>query len=79
MLWPGSPSHEMQIIDVRDLANFTIDCVEQKTRGIYNAVTPIRSYTFSQLLEDSQAVTGVTVKPVWIDDAFIAAQDASSE
>lgn len=76
MAWPGSPSHEMQIIDVEDLALFVIDCIEHETTGAYNAVTPIGAYTFGDLLEDSQAVTGVTVDPVWLDDAFIAAEDA---
>src|SRR5690606_15039019 len=39
MLWPGSPSDPIQIIDVRDLANFTVDCVEQRITGTYNTVT----------------------------------------
>ncbi len=39
MLWPGSPQDNIQIIDVRDLANFTVDCVEQKIAGIFNSVT----------------------------------------
>lgn len=71
MAWPGSPSHELQIIDVHDLANFVIDSIENATTGVYNAVTPIGAYTFGQLLEDSQAVTGTTVEPVWLDDEFI--------
>ena len=76
MLWPGSPSHEMQIIDVRDLATFVVDCVQKKTQGVFNAVTPIHAYTFADLLEDSQAVTATTVDPVWVDDSFIAANEA---
>ena len=71
MLWPGTPRHTTQIIDVRDLANFTIDCVERKTAGIYNAVTPKGSYDFGQLLEDSLVLTGAELDPVWMDEAFI--------
>ncbi|MEO1244746.1 MAG: NAD-dependent epimerase/dehydratase family protein [Pseudomonadota bacterium] len=71
MLWPGSTSHTTQIIDVRDLANFTIDCVERRTAGIYNTVTPRGSYNFGQLLEDSLALTGVELDPVWVDEVFI--------
>ena len=76
MLWPGSPSHEMQIIDVRDLANFVVDCVQFETPGIFNAVTPIGAYTFAGLLEDSQAVNDIEVTPIWVDDAFIAEKEA---
>ena len=76
MLWPGSPSHPLQIIDVRDLANFVVDCVERQVTGTYNTVTPVGSYTFGNLLEDSVAVNARPVTPVWVDDAFIAANDA---
>ena len=71
MLWPGSPQHEMQIIDVRDLANFVVDCVEQRISGTYNTVTPVGSYSTGRMLEDSQAVTAADIDPVWVDDAFI--------
>ncbi len=76
MAWPGSPSHELQIIDVHDLANFVIDSIEKETTGIYNAVTPVGAYTFGQLLEDSQAITDTIVEPVWLDDEFIIANEA---
>ena len=76
MLWPGSAAHDFQIIDVRDLANFTIRCVEQKIAGTYNTVTPIGECTFGGLLEDCQALTGESVTPVWIDDESIEATDA---
>ena len=75
MLWPGSPQHTTQIIDVRDLANFTIDCVERKTAGIYNTVTPKGSYNFGQLLEDCLVLTGAELDPVWMDEAFIEEQE----
>lgn len=77
MLWPGSPSHMLQIIDVRDLANFVVDCVEQRLVGTYNTVTPVGSYTFGNLLEDAVAVNATPVVPVWVDDDFIAANDAA--
>ncbi|MDH3350991.1 MAG: epimerase, partial [Gammaproteobacteria bacterium] len=71
MLWPGDASNPIQIIDARDLANFTVDCVEQRITGIYNTVTPVGSYTMGHLLEDSQAVGATMVDPVWVDEAFV--------
>jgi len=41
MLWPGDPSNTMQIIDVRDLANFVIDSLQSRVMGTYNCVTPV--------------------------------------
>ena len=71
MLWPGMPDGDIQIIDVRDLANFTVDCLERKTAGVFNTVTPLRSFKMGDLLEDSLAVTGADTTAVWVDKAFI--------
>jgi len=79
MLWPGSPQHEIQIIDVRDLANFVVDCVEQRISGTYNTVTPVGSYTMGRTLEDCQAVTAADIDPVWVDDAFIESFESADD
>ena len=76
MFLPGTPGDAIQIIDVRDLANFVVDCLEQKIPGTYNTVTPVGSYTMGNLLEDSQAITATSVKPVWADEEFVESSDA---
>ena len=78
MIWPGSPDDPVQIIDVRDLANFTIDCVDREVQGTYNMVHADR-YTMGQLLEDSRAVTAAEVNPVWIDEEFLEDNEFSSD
>jgi 2'-hydroxyisoflavone reductase len=72
MLWPGTPADPIQIIDVRDLANFVVDCIEQKITGVYNTVTPVASYTIGDLMNDSVAVTAAEMTPVWVSSSFIA-------
>jgi 2'-hydroxyisoflavone reductase len=72
MLWPGRPADPLQIIDVRDLANFTIDCVERRVAGIFNTVTPAGEFTIGRLMEDSLAVTAADTNPVWVDYDFIS-------
>ncbi|MDX1405175.1 MAG: NAD-dependent epimerase/dehydratase family protein [Woeseiaceae bacterium] len=71
MLWPGTPDVDVQIIDVRDFANFTVDCLEQRIAGTFNTVTPLRSFKMGDLLEDSLAVTASNMRPVWVDKNFI--------
>ncbi|MEQ9562826.1 MAG: hypothetical protein RLN69_09915, partial [Woeseiaceae bacterium] len=71
MLWPGSPADPIQIIDVRDLANFTVDCAEKKIAGIYNTVTPKGGYTIGDLMNDSVAVTAADMDPVWVGSSFL--------
>ena len=75
MLWPGSPEDKTQISDVRDLANFVVDAVEQRITGIYNTVTPAGSYSIGDLLADSMAVTGSRVDPTWVSADFIEQQN----
>ncbi len=75
MFWPGTPQDKIQIIDVRDLANFVVDAVEQRITGIYNTVTPAGLYSMGDLLADSMAVTGTEVQPTWVSAKFIEAQN----
>lgn len=79
MLWPGTPDDDIQMIDVRDLANFTVDCLEQKITGTFNTVTPSGSFKMGELLEDSLAVTGADMMPTWVDTDFIAAENVGAE
>lgn len=72
MLLPESPDSPLQIIDVRDLASFVVDCVEQRISGVYNTVTPKGEYTLGKAIADSQAVAGTQVDPIWMDLNFIA-------
>jgi len=77
MLWPGTPRDEIQIIDVRDLANFVVDVAERRITGIYNTVTPPGSFTMGDLLADSLAVTAADMTPAWVDHAFLDAHGAT--
>jgi 2'-hydroxyisoflavone reductase len=71
MLWPGTPQDKIQIIDVRDLANFVIDSTEQHITGTYNTVTPAGSYSMGDLLTDCMAVTATEVTPTWVSAEFV--------
>jgi 2'-hydroxyisoflavone reductase len=75
MLWPGTPDDSIQIIDVRDLANFVVDVLEQRITGVYNTVTPAGSYSMGELLIDCTAVTATEVQATWVGADFLAGQD----
>lgn len=70
MVWPGTPADAIQVVDVRDLANFVVDCLENEISGTYNMVNAPNSYTMGELLADSQAMTATSVEPVWISEGF---------
>jgi 2'-hydroxyisoflavone reductase len=71
MLWPGTPQDFIQIVDVRDLATFTVDCLDRNISGTFNMVNPPREYTMGKLLEDCQAVTATSVEAVWVPEEFL--------
>jgi 2'-hydroxyisoflavone reductase len=78
MLWPGTPNDDIQIIDVRDLANFTVDCLEKKISGIYNTVTPKGAFKMGALLEDCLAVTAADTTPTWVSTEFVNNNDVAA-
>jgi 2'-hydroxyisoflavone reductase len=58
-----------QYVDVRDVANWIIDCAEQARPGIYNMVSdPLLFRTF--LSESAAGISGKG-KPVWVDGDFL--------
>jgi len=78
MVWPGTPDDLIQIIDVRDLALFTLDTVERRITGTYNTVTPAGEFSMGDLLADCLAVTAANMTPVWMDYGFLSAQDTGT-
>jgi 2'-hydroxyisoflavone reductase len=60
MLCPGTPQDPVQFIDVRDLAEFMILCLEKKTVGLFNATGPDKEYTNGPLLEACRAASKAT-------------------
>jgi 2'-hydroxyisoflavone reductase len=78
MLWPGTPADDIQIIDVRDLANFTVDCLEREIMGVYNTVTPKGSFKMGDLLEDCLAVTAANMTPTWVMADFLKKQQGAN-
>lgn len=48
---PGDPNDPIQLIDVRDLAEWTIACIEQGTTGVFNATGPEKELNVKTMLE----------------------------
>ena len=76
MIAPGDGSDHVQLIDVRDLVEFNITLIEDRTIGVFNAVDPQMGQPFRDLLDGVQRGVGGTGKVVWIDPEFLAASKA---
>jgi 2'-hydroxyisoflavone reductase len=71
VLAPGSPDRTIQVIDVRDLAEWVLGMAEAREGGVFNATGPETPLTFGELLETSRDVSGSTAELTWVDDAFL--------
>src|SRR6266498_99632 len=58
ILAPQNPEATTQIIDVRDLSEFTLKLIEENASGVYNATGPDYELTLGRLFEVSKQVSG---------------------
>ena len=74
VLAPGNPTDPVQIIDARDLAEWTIRMVEQKNFGVYNATGPAHPLTMAEMLYGIKAVTTAGAQFTWVPASFLEEQ-----
>lgn len=64
----------VQLIDARDLSEWTIRCAERKVFGVFNATGPASRFTVRQMLEGTRAASGGTATFTHVTSAFLDAQ-----
>jgi nucleoside-diphosphate-sugar epimerase len=75
VLAPGPADLPLQYLDVRDMADFILRCIEDGRYGPYNLVSPRGHATMRELLEMCVTVAGVNARLVWADPDAIRAAD----
>ena len=71
MLAPQSADYPMQVIDVRDLAAWTIRMAEANGSGVFNATGPAIPLTFGEMLNTAREVAQSNANPVWVSEEFL--------
>jgi 2'-hydroxyisoflavone reductase len=74
MVVPGSPTDPIQIIDVRDLAEWCVHLIEQKTMGVFNATGPDKELTMQAFCEGTRDGLGAKTNFTWIPTDFLEQQ-----
>lgn len=73
----GEADQPLQLIDVRDVAEWMIQAAEAGVRGIFNAVGPVKATSFADFISIAASVCGANVRVVWAGDRFLADHDVA--
>ena len=75
VLAPGRKDRQIQLIDVRDLAEWILRMVEQQASGVFNAAGPGHPLTMDAFLATCREALSSSAQFVWMDDEFLMAND----
>ena len=74
VLAPGDGSDPVQIIDTRDLAEWTIRMAEARVFGTFNATGPDHALSMKEMLTGIAAAIHADPKLVWVSTDFLESQ-----
>jgi len=75
MLAPGSGEDPLQTIDVRDLADWVLHCIDHQLVGAFNSTNPSGLYNFRDVLHMCRDELNPDLKLTWIPEEFLEAQN----
>jgi 2'-hydroxyisoflavone reductase len=74
VLAPGDGADPVQIIDARDLAEWTIRLAEQGIFGTFNATGPAQPQTMGEMLNEVASATHSAARLTWVPAQFLEAE-----
>jgi 2'-hydroxyisoflavone reductase len=74
---PGEPTDPTQYIDARDLAEFDIRLLENRTLGTFSGVGPLSPLSMAGLLYGMRAVVANEISFTWVDADFLAEHEVA--
>jgi len=71
VLAPVGSNVPVQVIDVRDLAGWTLDLVERQVAGTIHATGTPGAVTLGDVLRETRQISGSDARVTWVDEAFL--------
>ncbi|MEM9373838.1 MAG: NAD-dependent epimerase/dehydratase family protein [Planctomycetota bacterium] len=79
MIGPGTGDDFVQFIDVRDLGDFTVHCIERGHMGVYNGISPPGERTMRDVVDAAIASSPrAETEAVWVDSEFLQTQGVAA-
>ncbi|WP_412838516.1 SDR family oxidoreductase [Bacillus paranthracis] len=72
VLVPGRKDRPVQIVDIKDVANWGLNMAENNKAGIFNVTAPNDELTMEELLNTCKKVTNSDAEFVWVDESFMS-------
>jgi 2'-hydroxyisoflavone reductase len=77
VLAPIGPHYAVQVIDVHDLAEWTVRMAEAEASGVFNATGPDYPLTLGAILQTATDTTASDARFVWASEEFLLANDVT--
>ncbi len=74
VLVPGEPERQVQFIDARDLAQWTIQMTERAEIGVFQATGPSEPLTFMDMLERTKQAVDSPARLTWVTEKYLIEQ-----
>jgi len=71
VLAPGTPTDPVQFIDVRDLGDFIVQCIEDSTVGTMNVTGPQGGMPIDEFLQACKTAAKSDARFTWVPDEFL--------
>lgn len=72
VLAPGDPDGHVQFVDVRDLADWMLHCLENGVTGVHNVTGFAGRVSMAEVLGACKCATSNAVTLTWVDEEFLA-------
>ena len=72
VLAPGDPDGHVQFVDVRDLADWMLHCLEQGVTGVHNVTGFAGRVSMAEVLAACKCATSNAVTLTWVGEEFLA-------
>jgi 2'-hydroxyisoflavone reductase len=71
VLCPGDPDGHVQFVDVRDLADWMLHCIEQNVTGVHNATGFHGRVSMAEVLAACKCASSTPANLVWASEEFL--------